>query len=393
MAQTADVVVIGGGIIGSSIGLFLAESGVGEVVLLEKRFLAAGSSGKSGAILRQHYSHPVTIGMARESLFFYASFQEQWGSDIGFHRPGMVLLASSDQREHLERNVTLQTSLGVETQILDRGGLLEIEPRGDFPPDSIGAWEPEAAYVQPVRTVYGVVKAAREKGVRIREGFRVVEFILQGDRVKGVKGADGEIIEAPVVVCAGGPWTRKLLAEIGTTLPLQAVRPEQAYLEPPADFGPGTAIYADLLSGAYWKPEHAGWTRIGKLSYDDDEAVDNPDRYDEGVSHSFIEFARSAISTRFPAYQRAISWGGCGALYTVTPDAHPLIGAVPGMAGLYLASGFSGHGFKMGPAVGKGVAGLITGSDKGSFDPAFFAIDRLQGRAGIKSGYRYSILG
>ncbi|HLV01130.1 MAG TPA: FAD-dependent oxidoreductase, partial [Acidobacteriota bacterium] len=161
MAQTVDVVVVGGGIIGSSIALFLAESGIKNIVLLEKRFLAAGSSGKSGAILRQHYSHPVTVGMARESLLFYASFKEQWGHDIGFRRPGMVLLTSHDQQDQLKQNVQLQKSLGVQTEVLDRRGLQEIEPRGEFPEDSIGAWEPEAAYVQPVRTVFAMTEAAR----------------------------------------------------------------------------------------------------------------------------------------------------------------------------------------------------------------------------------------
>ncbi len=180
---------------------------------------------------------------------------------------------------------------------------------------------------------------------------------------------------------------------LGIETPLQAIRPEQAYLEPPVDFGPRGTIFGDLINGVYWKPEDAGWTRVGKLSYEGDAPVPDPDHYDEGVSHAFIDFCREKLSRRLPRYAEAISWGGCGALYTVTPDSHPLIGRVPGIDGLYLVSGFSGHGFKLGPAVGQGVASLITGCEAGGFAPSFFAVDRFARGHELSSGYEYGILG
>lgn len=378
---------------GVSIALHLVEQGCGTVVLLEKRHLAAGSSGKSGAILRQHYSRETTIRMARESRQFYARFAERFGRDIGFTSPGMLFIANESARESLERNVSVQQSIGVETEIVDAAGLRDLEPRGHFEEDALAAWEPEAAYVNPVRTVYAMAEAARERGLHLQTGTRVTEIITEAGRVQGVRTDEGEHIASPVVVNAAGPWAHALFKDLQLDYPLKAIRPEQAYLEPPGDFGGQTAIYADLVTGIYWKPEPAGWTRIGKMSYEGDDEVADPDRYDEGVDQAFIDFTRSAITRRIPAFDRAISWGGCGALYTITPDAHPLIGSVPEVGGLYLASGFSGHGFKLAPSVGAGVAALITGADPDPFDPDLFAVDRLREGRPVKVPYAYGILG
>ncbi len=378
---------------GTSIALHLFEQEAGRVVLLEKSFLGAGSSGKSGAILRQHYSHETTIRMARKSLKFYASFRERYDRDIGFRQPGMLFIANESERESLERNVEVQRLHGVEAEILDAEGLREVEPRAQFEDDALGAWEPEAAYVNPVRTVYGLADAAQKRGATLRTGVAVTEVMVEDGIARGVRTSEGDTIESEAVVNASGPWAGTLLQRLDLDYPLQAIRPEQAYLEPPGDFGERTAIYADLLTGIYWKPEDAGWTRIGKMSCEGDEDVPDPDHYDEGVSQDFLDYARSAISERIPSFERAVSWGGCGALYTITPDAHPLVGPVPEVEGLYLASGFSGHGFKMAPAVGAGVAALITDADPAPFDPDFFAVDRLRKNRPVTVPYSYGILG
>jgi glycine/D-amino acid oxidase-like deaminating enzyme len=226
--------------------------------------------------------------------------------------------------------------------------------------------------------------------VRVGAAARAIEIV--GGRVTGVRLDGGERVPAANVVNAAGPWATGLMRGVEIQLPLVVVRPEQAFFEPPADARDRRTIYGDLVTGLYWKPEAAGWTRVGSLSYDEDPEVD-PDHYDEGVSGAFIGRCRRGISERLPAYRNSPSWGGCGALYTVTPDAHPLIGAVPGHAGLWLVSGFSGHGFKMGPAVGRGVAALIAGGDSAPFDPAFFAVDRFERNAPVASRYPYGILG
>ncbi len=393
MPQTVDTVIIGGGVMGTSVALHLAEQKAGRVLLLEKSALGAGSSGKSGAILRQHYSHEGTIRMARESLLFYRDFQSRYGRDIEFNQPGMLFLANEAQREALERNVELQRSFGVETELLGTEALREAEPRSRFEDDVLGAWEPEAAYVNPVKTVYGLAESARERGATVRTGVGVTNVLTENGTVRGVRTSDRETIEASVVVNTAGPWAGTLLDRLNLDYPLQAIRPEQAFFEPPGDYEGRPTMYADLLNGIYWKPEGANWVRVGKLAFDDDEKVPDPDHYDESVSEDFLDVARSALTNRIPSFERAVSWGGCGALYTITPDSHPLVGAVPEIDGLYLASGFSGHGFKLAPAVGAGVAALIVGANPDPFDPDFLAVDRLKRDQPVTVPYSYSILG
>jgi len=387
-----DTIIIGGGIMGAWIALELAERGLERILLLEKSYPGAGSSGKSGAILRQHYSHDTTIRMARHSLGAYGRFHEEHGIDIGFRRAGMVFITHASQLAALEANVALQRSNGVESNVIGREELLELEPTGIFTEEDRAAWEPEAGYVHPVRAVHACLEVAKRRGVEVRVGAAARAIEIVGGRVTGVRLDGGERVPAPHVVNAAGPWAKGLMRGVSVGLPLRVVRPEQAFFEPPADARDRRTIYGDLVTGLYWKPEAAGWTRVGQLSYDEDPEVD-PDHYDEGVSGAFIGRCRRGISERLPAYRNSPSWGGCGALYTVTPDAHPLIGAVPGYTGLWLVSGFSGHGFKMGPAVGRGVAALIAGGDPGPLDPAFFAVDRFDRNAPVATRYAYGILG
>ncbi|MCP3904213.1 MAG: FAD-binding oxidoreductase [Planctomycetes bacterium] len=392
--SAADAIVIGGGVMGLFTALHLADQGAGRVVLLEKRYLGAGSSGKSGAILRQHYSHETTVRMSRESLLFYREFTEQYGRDIGFRQTGMLFTCHAGDRAALDGNVALQRGLGVDVDVLDHLQLTDLEPRARFEADAIGAFERESGFVDPAAAMAAVAELGRERGVDVREGAEVVDVLVDGDAgVRGVRLADGDTIASDVVVNAGGPWAGRLCRRLGIDVPLTAIRPEQAFFKPPEVQGPERIVCGDLLTGLYWKPEMAGWTRVGKMAYDGDAVVDDPDRYDEGVSDAFITECRDRIVDRLPHYADAVSWGGCAALYTVTPDAHALIGAVEGIPGLYLASGFSGHGFKMGPAVGCGLAALITGAEGGSFDPAFFAVDRFAHGRAVSTSYEYGILG
>ena len=388
-----DFVIVGGGIMGAMMALRLAESASGSVLLVEKSYPGAGSTGKSGAILRQHYSHKVTIGMARESLQWYSEFQDHHGIDISFNRPGMAFICKETDRDNLEHNVQLQQSLGVDTSVIDSHALRELEPGGSFSEDECAAWEPEAGNVNPVQTVHAVLDCATRAGAEARIGLRVTGFMRNGDRIQGVELDDGSSVAAAMVIVAAGPWAGQLLEEAGVPLPLQALRPEQAFFEPPAGAREKRLIYGDLTNGIYWKPELAGWTRVGFLDMNDDAVVDDPDHYDEGVSGEFISACRERLSKRLPHYCMSPSWGGVGALYTVTPDSHPLIGPVPGLDGIWVVSGFSGHGFKMAPAVGRGVAAAIGNDQPGNFEADFFAPDRFTRKAPIEVRYGYGILG
>jgi sarcosine oxidase subunit beta len=334
-----------------------------------------------------------TIRMARASLAEFASFQERTGRDIGFRRPGMLFLVPIADRDSLEANVRLQQSEGVQTSVLDADALRALEPRGRYE-GVVAAWEPEAGSVDPVRTVGAFGAEAARAGVDIQMGCEVLAVVAEEQggtrRVAGVETSGGRVATRQVVA-ATGPWSMRLLEALGVHVPLEVVRPQQAFLRPPADFGDEHPIVADLPNEIYYKPEAAG-TRVGNISYDQDERVD-PDHYDEGISDTFLNDSRERVSRRLPAYSRAVLWGGGSALYTVTPDAHAAIGPLPGLDGFVLVTGFSGHGFKLSPSVGRGVAEWILQGSTSAIDMPFFDPARFGRRPAIATSYRYKILG
>lgn len=393
-SEAADVVVVGGGIMGLHVAWSLATARVGRVVLFEKRRFGSGESGKSGAILRQHYSHATLIRMARVSLARYRELHERTPGGIGFTNAGMAFVAAAADRDSLARNVALQRSCGVAVETLDAAALRRFEPRARFADDACGAFEPEASFVVPHPTLAAVAAQARAAGATLHEGRGVAELESDGARrITGVRLTDGTRVATRTLIVCGGPWSAALLAQVGSDLPLQAIRPEQAFFIAPAGHGAERCIWADLERGLYWKSEATGFTRVGNLPYDHDEKVADPDRYDEGVSGAFLADCRARLALRVPAYADAICWGGVAALYTVTPDAQALIGPVPGCGGLFVVSGFSGHGFKLGPSVGAGVAALVTGGDPGPLEPAFFAPDRFARGQAQSGAYGFSVLG
>lgn len=394
MERSADVVVIGGGIMGLHVAWRLAAAGAGRVVLLEKKRFGAGESGKSGAILRQHYSHATLIRMARESLADYRDLHQRTPGGIGFQNPGMAFVGGPAERAGFAANVALQRSLGVAVEPLDARAFRDFEPRATFRDDDSGCYEREASFVIPHLTLAAVAAQARAAGALLHEGVTVAAIEQDGERrAAGVALADGARIAAPAVVVCGGPWTRALLAAAGADLPLAAVAPEQAFFVPPVAHGADRCIWADLVHGVYWKSEATGFTRVGLLAYEHDRKVADPDQSDEGVTGAFLTDCRHRVARRVPAYRDATCWGGVAALYTVTPDAQALIGPVPGHGGLFVVSGFSGHGFKLGPSVGTAVAALLLGGDPGPFEREFFAPDRFARGAAHSGAYGFSVLG
>ncbi|MBL8858699.1 MAG: FAD-dependent oxidoreductase [Planctomycetes bacterium] len=412
--RRAQTVVVGGGVMGVAIAWHLARRAnpiTEPVVLIEKSALAAGSSGRSGAILRQHYSDRELAVMARDSLRVYAGLEARTGRSIGFQRTGVITLAGPERPETIalvQRNVAMQRSVGITTHLVDAAEIRELVPDIVIADGAVGAYEPDGGGVDPVRTVEVFATLAREAGGITRLGVKVEAFVVEGDRVIGVDTAEGRVLARDVIV-ATGPWTKPLLAQIGCDLPLSVVRPEQHFLALPRvatsaasdararledsvldRFGlahevlPPSAhpVILDLERGFYTRCEgHAGRTRVGRMDYAHDDEVPDPDAIDERVSSAYVEWARRELTARLPVYTDEDDVGSQVGLYTLTPDAQALIGRPRQWRGLILVSGFSGHGFKLAPSVGEGVAQLVHGEPVTAFDEAFFAPDRFAGRA------------
>ena len=392
MTRTADVVLIGGGVMGVSIAHHLAQAGAGRIVLLEKRHIGAGSSGKSGAIIRQHYSTDLLVRMARQGVLTFRDFPAIAQAASGWENVGCLIIAAERDRAATEGNVELMRRAGASADVRAGLDLNDLVPHAEFADDEVGAWEPEAGYVDPASVLHGYAESARRMGVVIETGTEVLEVGTERGAVKSVLTNGGRIEAGTVVLCAG-PWARRLAARAGMELPLTVIRPQVTFFRRPGDFSAEThPVIADLNGGFYCRPDPGGRTLTGALDVSADEVITNPDHYDESVSPDFIAWTHDRITRRMPAMRRAFSRGGYSGLYTLTPDSHPILGEAPGIRGLYLAVGFSGHGFKLSPAVGRGLAELITTGAYQTLDLSPLRATRFAEGAEIRSAYEYGLL-
>ena len=358
LIRTADAVIVGGGVTGASIAFHLAASGVRHVVVLERRFLASGGTGRSVGIVRQLYPTPETTAMVRRSLHVFQHFGDAVGGDAGYVACGVLIGVSAAMRSKLETNLAMQRSLGVRAEILEPADVARVEPAID--PSGVGAvlWEPESGYGDPTAVTLAYADAARRAGVMIQQGVEVTRVRVDGAAVRGVDTAEGSI-DAPVVVNAAGLWSPRVARMVGLELPIVIGRHPVFVLERE----PTTAahrVYLDLAGGSYARPETGGLTLTGSLTDDETEHPMDPELL--GADAGFEE--ASAVLERtgraMPSLADARYRSGYAGAFDITPDWMPILDRT-GPDGFFTAAGMSGHGFKLAPAVGEMMAALITG--------------------------------
>jgi len=373
--RRAEVLIIGGGVTGASIAFHLAALGVRDVLLLERRFLAAGGTGRSVGIVRQLYPTPETSQMVVRSLTAFRGFRDVVGSESGYVGCGVVIGVSSAMRAKLEETVRLQRRFGVRAEILEPRELTRVEPR--INDENLGAilYEPDSGYGDPTAVTTGYAEAARRRGVRIEQGVEVVAIRTTGDHVTGVETAAGERVDAPVVVNAAGLWSRAVAQLAGVVLPIVIGRHPVFVVERNAAFGGPHLVYLDLAGGSYARPETGGLTLTGSLTDDETQHPMEPDQLggDVGLDEAMavLERAARAIPRLVEARYRR-GWAGA---FDITPDWMPILDESP-VRGFWIATGMSGHGFKLSPAVGEMMAALISGATP-PVNPAPFAFGRF----------------
>jgi sarcosine oxidase, subunit beta len=365
-----DTVVIGGGCHGASIAYHLARRGERDVTLVERGGLAGGNTGKSGSIVRQHYSTPATAALARRALQVFQNFADVVGGDIdpGFRRTGMLVLAGAADAAALVANVAMQQGLDIATELVDRQTAREIEPRLEPGATTNFCWEPDAGYADALATTAAYARAAERLGATVRLGTTARAIRADGGRVRGVETSAGFLPAARVVVAAN-VWGPALLAPLGLDLPIAPSRHPITVLRQPPGFGPQHPVVIHLTEKLYLRPDGAGTTWVGSVDEADATAIAPVEGYHEGVTQAEVEQFGRAAAALFPALGAAIRRGGWAGLYDVTPDWQPILGAAPGFEGLYLALGFSGHGFKLCPVFGDLLAQLITTGAAPDLDP------------------------
>ncbi len=391
MTETADAVVIGGGCTGASIAFHLAERGVGRVVLLEKGALASGPTGRSTAIVRQHYSNEATARMALESLRVFQQWDDRVGGTCGFVRTGFLVGVPEADRPALEGNVALQRAVGIDVRLVGGEELRRLEPQLFTDDLAVAAYEPEAGYCDPVSTTTSLAEAARRRGARVVQGRAVTGIRREHGRVAAVE-TDAGPIATPVVVNAAGAWAHRVAALVGVDLPIAPSRHPVCAFRRPADFGRAPMIYADFVHQFYMRPETGELCLVGSIDPADASHLADPNGYEQGVGLETITDFGTRAARRYPALEHGVSRGGWAGIYDVTPDWHPVLDAVEAVPGCFVAAGFSGHGFKLCPAVGALMAGLIA---EGRRDARveFFRADRFRTGRLIRGKYDYSIVG
>ena len=353
--RSADVVVIGGGVNGASTAFNLASLGVKRIILVERRHLAAGASGKSGSLVRMHYTNDAEARLAFESLRVFRDFSRIVGGDCGFQPIGFVQVVAPGYEKALHANVAMQQRIGIETQPISKDDLRRLVPAMRV--DDIGAacWEPSSGFADPNATTFGFAEAARRLGATIETECEALRIVIEGGRVAGVETSRGRIA-APVVVAVPGAWAGTLLGPLGLDFGLEPYRIQISVFRWPAGFQGGHPVVIDAFHKAWMRPEGAISTLIGvELG----AAHTDPEKFHEGVDEDYVALCREKLATRFPVFQHSTMRGGWAGMIMMSPDGRPVIDQIPSVPGLWVMLGDSGTSFKTSPAIGRCLAEWI----------------------------------
>jgi glycine/D-amino acid oxidase-like deaminating enzyme len=396
-----EIVIIGAGIIGMSTALQLARRTRARILVLEKGSgPGEGSTGASSAVCRFRYTRPETIQLARDGIAAY----QNWSAFVGlpdpvarFHRHGVLWLGVGG-RISPDRDAKVLGGLGIRTEVLDDRDLEArypaISPCVVSPDLETGEahschgggrhlLEVDGGYIDPVDALQDLIRAAASIGVRVRYGAKVTGVAVVGGRVTGVTLGDGEAISCSHLVNAAGPWCNAIFDYVGLdcSWPLQPTRIQIAVLNRPPEVQGDIPVTVDTAGGIYFRTQNRGQQIIiGSVAeVDEREVVPDPGNFATFADDDFVRAKLHALEHRIPGLTSLSGVRGYSGLYTMNrADVHPVVGETP-IEGFYVANGFSGHGFKLAPAIGSLLAQTITG-EKAEFDTdvdrSFLAFDR-----------------
>ncbi len=370
MANSAEVIVVGSGIAGSSTAFHLASHGVG-VTLVEKRFPAGGPSGRSSALLHLFYLEPELSQLAARGIDILRNMPELTGYPSDYRQVGMLTVGGAAAvADYTAAAIRIRDEEHGDISLLSLSEYEELAPGLTKDGIEVACWEPHSGYADPASATTALAKRASELGAVWRMSTRMRRVILDGQRAVGIETVDGEKLFADSVVLAAGPWTRPLLLDIGVDLPLTVQRHIIAVLDTP-----GTArqvlpfCWCDDVYMNYGRPEGENLVLFGTWSgggmglrnseAPEADSISDPDYYKEDCDAQESASILPFVLPRLPSVTSLGLRRGYAGLYDMSPDDLPVIGRVPGISDLYVIAGSSGHGFKLGPAVGEAMAQLV----------------------------------
>lgn len=369
MGETADIVIIGAGIVGCSIAYHLAAQGAGTVVVVEKDLVCSGSTGKSAGGIRQQFATEVNLQLSIESLKMFHRMREELGIDPDFHQVGYLFLATTPEELALfGRNAALQQRYGIPVEILSADAIRKRVPYVRLDDILGGAYCPTDGYAAPYEVTTGYAAAARRLGVRIQEQRMVTGILQRGGRISGVETPRGAI-HAPVVVNAAGAEGGIVGAMASVEVPVKPYRRQIFVTRPLPEFRVEPPLTIDYHRSFYFRGEMGGCLFSGPK---DEEST-----YNTNVDWEHVAESVATAVARVPLLEKAEINRGWAGSYDISPDNNAILGAVPELLGLYVATGHSGHGFMHGPATGKLLAELIL-TGKTSIDISPLSLERFR---------------
>src|SRR6266545_252938 len=368
---TADIVIIGGGVMGASAAYHLAKRGMKNIVLLEKEeFFGTGATGRCAGGVRYQFSTDINVKLSMESLPMIERFKQEIGQDVDYRQCGYLLIATNEKdATTFKHNVELQNNLGVQTQLLSGDEVRARLPLMKFDDAIAGTFNPKDGLVDPNSVVAGYVSAAQKMGVKAVPHAAVMGIRLSGDQIQAVETTQG-LIQTRMILNTAGPWAGQIGEMAGVQIPIVPIRRQMfttnALKEIPADF----PFVIDFARSLYFHPEGEGLL-IGMSNQNEKPG------FDQNIDEEFEMENFEAALERMPLLEhasRASHWAG---LYEVTPDAHPIFGG-SNIEGFTICAGFSGHGFMHGPIAGKLMTEYILDGKFSTVDVSMLDLARFE---------------
>jgi sarcosine oxidase subunit beta len=372
MSETADALIIGAGVHGTSLAFHLAQRGV-KTMVLERNFLAAGATGRSSGLVRMHYDLEPESRLAWASFQYFRNWAEMVGGECGFTRTGFVQIVSSDYIDALRANVAMHQRIGIPSLLVSVDDVRRLAPYLYTQDFELAAFEPESGYADPTSTAKAFLEAAKRNGARLVQDCRVSAIKVQGGRVQGVESDKGDFF-APVVINAAGAWAAQVGRMAGLDLPVDTWRHDTLFVRRPGELGPSHLTVIDDINNMYFRPETGGLTLVGLE--DGNPLGESPEENSDYAKPGFVDLAVERICQRIPVMEKGSYHSAQGGYDGITPDQRAILGAA-GPEGHYLCCGFSGTGFKISPAVGASMAELILDGRASTVDISPFRLERF----------------